>query len=71
VEYDDHQGLAHFPWGTCRMAAEPDAIAFACEAADADQLARVQHVIDAHVALFSRKAPLQVVWEATGRKSLR
>jgi hypothetical protein len=62
VNYDDTQGLAKFPWGVCRLTALDDAISFECEADDAEKMAQVQHVIDSHVALFSRKAPLSVVW---------
>lgn len=62
VDYDEAQGVAEFPAGVCRMRAEPGALCFECEAADADGLARLQHVIDAHVELFSRKAPLTVQW---------
>lgn len=67
VDYDDHQGLAKFPWGVCRLTALNGAIRFECEAADTESVARVQHVIDAHVALFSRKAPLCVVWDGEPR----
>lgn len=63
VAYDDTQGLARFPWGVCRLTALEDAIRFECEADDAEKLAQVQNVIDAHVALFSRKNPLRVAWE--------
>jgi hypothetical protein len=63
VLYDEHQGLATFPWGHCRLTALDDAITFDCQATDAEKLAQVQHVIDAHVALFARRAPLHVVWE--------
>lgn len=63
VNYDDHQGLARFPWGVCRLTALNGAIRFECEAEDTEAVARVQHVIDSHVALFSRKAPVCVVWD--------
>ncbi|WP_114968060.1 DUF2218 domain-containing protein [Rhodoferax ferrireducens] len=62
VNYDDTQGLAKFPWGICRLTALDDAIRFECEADDPEKMAQVQRVIDSHVALFSRKAPLSVVW---------
>lgn len=63
VVYDEHQGLAKFPWGDCRLTALADAITFDCQAADAEKLAQVQHVIDAHVALFARRTPLAVAWQ--------
>jgi uncharacterized protein len=66
VQYDEVQGLAHFPWGRCTLSAQADGIGFVCEADGADNMARVQHVIDSHVALFSRKTPLQVQWQGQG-----
>lgn len=63
VDYDAQQGVAEFAAGRCRMQAEPQALHFVCDAADAERLAQVRQVIDAHVALFSRKAPLHVDWE--------
>lgn len=64
VQYDDAQGVAHFPWGRCTLIAHEAGIGFVCEAEDAEMIARVQHVIDAHMALFSRKTPVLVQWEA-------
>lgn len=63
VQYDEHQGQAHFPWGDCAMRAEDGLLHLHCTASDAQHLARVRHVIDEHVALFSRKQPLQAVWQ--------
>lgn len=64
VEYDEQRGRAEFPWGVCRFVAEPDALRFDCEADDDERLERVRFAIDEHVKLFSRKAPLSVMWEA-------
>lgn len=64
VEYDEQRGLAHFPWGDCHLKAEADVLDFECSAVSAEELERVQYVIDEHIALFSRKAPLAVQWEA-------
>lgn len=64
VDYGEHTGLAHFPWGQCRLAADATHLHFDCEAADAEALARVQFAIDEHVKLFSRKAPLAVQWQS-------
>ena len=65
VAYDDHQGSAKFPWGLCRLTALEDSIRFECEADDAEKMAQVQNVIDAHVALLARRAPLTVSWGAS------
>ncbi|WP_298928537.1 DUF2218 domain-containing protein [uncultured Ramlibacter sp.] len=63
VSYDEHQGHAQFPWGTCRFTAESESLGFDCEAASIEELARVKFAIDEHIKLFSRKSPLQVAWE--------
>lgn len=62
VQYDEKQGDATFPWGRCLMFADEQALHFDCHAEDEDSLARVQHAIDAHVELFSRKKPMRVQW---------
>jgi hypothetical protein len=64
VQYDEVRGLAHFPWGRCTLTALEEGIRFVCEADDAEKMTQVRNVIDSHVVLFSRRAPLQVVWEA-------
>jgi hypothetical protein len=63
VEYDEQRGLAHFLWGDCCLLAEASALKFECSAETPELLERVQYVIDEHVALFSRKAPLSVHWK--------
>lgn len=64
VEYDEVRGDARFPWGACVLRADAGQLSFDCSAADAEALARVQHAIDSHVELFSRKSPLRVAWDA-------
>lgn len=64
VHHNAHQGDAAFPWGRCLLTADAALLRFDCQAADADQLARVQGAIDAHIELFSRKDPLRVDWQA-------
>ncbi len=62
VEHDETRGVAHFPWGSCTLTALEGGIEFVCEAVSHEQLERVRHVIDAHVSLFARRAPLQLQW---------
>ncbi|CAM3610134.1 DUF2218 domain-containing protein [Polaromonas hydrogenivorans] len=64
VAYDEQQGLAHFPWGECRLTAQQEALGFECTATSAEELERIQYVLDEHVALFSRKSPMAVQWQA-------
>lgn len=64
VHYDEHAGLAEFPWGRCELRAQGGTLHFACVADTDEALARVRHAIDEHVKLFSRKAPLAVHWQS-------
>lgn len=66
VTYDEQQGLAHFAWGDCRLTAQAEALGFECTATSAEQLGQIQFVLDEHVALFSRKSPMAVQWQAPG-----
>ncbi|MES2942319.1 MAG: DUF2218 domain-containing protein [Pseudomonadota bacterium] len=63
VSYDEHQGEAEFPWGHCQLKADASSLAFDCSAADPEQLARIRFAIDEHIKLFSRRAPMVVVWQ--------
>jgi hypothetical protein len=45
------------------LTALEEGIRFACEAEDAEKMTQVRNVIDSHVVLFSRRTPLQVVWD--------
>ncbi|SNR75734.1 hypothetical protein SAMN05192560_0912 [Methylobacillus rhizosphaerae] len=63
VEYDENRGLARFPWGNCTLQVANGALDLECEAATPEQLGRVQYVLDEHIALFSRRAPMTVVWQ--------
>ena len=68
VRYDEREGHAEFPWGTCRMWVDGQAgevaLHFDCTADTDEALARVRSAIDSHVALFSRKNPLIVRWQS-------
>lgn len=64
VEYDECQGLARFPWGDCRLTAQDGALGFECCSTSEEQLGRVRFVIDEHVAMFSRRSPMAVQWQA-------
>ncbi|MGE0799685.1 MAG: DUF2218 domain-containing protein [Lautropia sp.] len=68
VRYDEREGHAEFPWGTCRMWIEgPEGattLHFDCAAQTDEALARVRFAIDEHIRLFSRKNPLAVHWHS-------
>lgn len=62
VQYDDTHGEVTFPWGECGMRSDEKGIHFTCKAESPETLERVQNVIDEHVKLFARKAPLAIDW---------
>ena len=63
VEHDAKRGHARFPYGDCELFASNDALAFTCRAPDAESMARLREVIDLHVGMFSKRAPLRVAWD--------
>jgi uncharacterized protein len=63
VEYTDLQGLAHFPWGDCVLKAQEGALEFECHAMSDENLKQLQFVLNEHIALFSRRAPMTVHWQ--------
>ena len=71
VVNDEHQGRAALPSGPCRLWADSEALHFECEADGEEALARSRVIIDEHIKLFSRKAPLAVAWAPAGSNLAR
>lgn len=64
AQHDAAQGRAEFEWGCCWFTVRDQALDLELEAPDGECLQRLRGVIDAHVALFSRKQPMAVTWHA-------
>jgi hypothetical protein len=64
VSYDEAQGSIAFQAGTCRLAAEPDALVMTVEAADAADLPQLQDVVARHLLRFAFRQPPEIVWQA-------
>ncbi|MDZ7855890.1 DUF2218 domain-containing protein [Sphaerotilus sp.] len=63
ARHDEVQGEVLFPWGRCEFDVVEGGLAVRLSADDdAASLQRVREVVDAHVALFSRRQPLAVQW---------
>lgn len=56
------EGFADFGWGTCKLTATHASLLLRGEADEADQLARIEHVVRDHVERFGRRDGLQVQW---------
>jgi uncharacterized protein len=68
ARHDDLRGEVLFPWGRCEFEVLEAALEVRLLADDAAGLQRLREVVDAHVALFSRKLPVFVDWQEPGRK---
>ena len=63
VTYDALTGEAALPPGTARLRADEGGLDIEVTAADADKLARVQHIVEDHLLRFAfRDAPGPLVW---------
>ena len=62
VQFDERQAQACFPWGACHMQATAEDLVFRCQASSADTLQQLQTVLQAHLELLTRKAPLTCCW---------
>ncbi len=58
----ERRGEIEFPWGHCTVTASEHELSFQCRAADEAALAQVRNVLDLHLGMFSRKAPLRIDW---------
>lgn len=63
VEMTDTYGMLRLPWGVCTMEATPGALTLHAQAADEENLQRLQDLVAAHLARFSRRDPLTVSWQ--------
>lgn len=71
VEYDAERGRADFPFGVCRMQAEPDALMLHCEAPDATALARVESVVAVHLERFAWRENPAITWVSQPQEPAR
>jgi uncharacterized protein len=64
VEITPSQGRIPFNAGTCTLAADDARLTLEVEAASADDLARVQDVVERHLVRFAFRDPPKVQWSA-------
>ena len=63
AEWNAEEGNVTFPFGTCQLRAEPDALLLRVEAADAEALERGKDVVARHLEKFAAKDGLKVHWQ--------
>ena len=62
VRFDDVAGEIPLPMGPCRLRAEPDRLEIELEAAEPDQLDRMEEVVSDHLKRFAFREPFEVAW---------
>lgn len=62
AEYNDDRGTVQFGFGFCEMEAVGGALVLHVRADDAENFARVKHVVADHLERFSGDDKLQVQW---------
>lgn len=62
VEWSDTDGIVSLSWGQCTMQATPDTLTLRAEAADEENLQRVQDLVAGHLERFGRHDHLTVNW---------
>lgn len=62
VEFDDEQGVAHFPFGACHLRADHTHLSLLLDAPDAAQLQRLQQVLEQHLQLMRRAPDPALSW---------
>src|SRR5437660_7444179 len=66
AEWSEADGAISFdPWGTCTVAARADRLLLRVEAADEENLRRIQDVLTRDIDRFSRRERLTVHWHSS------
>jgi len=65
VRFDAESADVDFPFGTCRILRQDDRLDIACSAQDETSMAKMQHVMDEHLALMAKQPQLHVRWLST------
>ena len=71
AQCNEKRGTVVFPGGVCDMQATPAGLRFTLNADDENLLASGREVIDGHMALFTRKAPITLSWSAPSQAPVR
>ena len=61
TEFDDHKGTIRFPFGTCELSADDQALHLHCQASS-DELERLRAIIDRPLARLTTREPVALPW---------
>ena len=62
VEWSGTHGKLLLNWGQCTIQASPGTLALRAEAADQENLTRIQELVTARLERFGRREQLEVIW---------
>lgn len=65
VEWSDTHGSLILNWGQCTLQAIPGTLSLRAEAADQENLTRIQDLVAGRLEKFGRRAQLKVNWHLT------
>jgi hypothetical protein len=71
VEWSETHGIVSFGWGQCTMQAGSDTLTLRAQAADEENLLRVQDLVAGHLARFGRRDHLTVNWQRPSAPSVQ
>lgn len=71
AEWSETQGTISFDWGTCAVEATQDALLVRVEAADEENLRRIQEIITRDLTRFTKRDPVTVNWNRTETPSVQ
>lgn len=67
AEWTDSYGIIRTSWGECTLRSSPGALTVHVEAADDDNLRRLQDLIASRLERFGRRDRLTVTWQRPGK----
>jgi hypothetical protein len=63
AEWSDTFGILRLNWGECTIQANPDTLILSAQAADEENLQRIQELIGGRLEKFGRRDHLKVTWQ--------
>jgi hypothetical protein len=66
VEWSETHGTVNFGWGQCTMETAQDMLMLRAEAADEENLQRIQDLVAGRLERIGRRDHLTVIWQGTG-----
>jgi hypothetical protein len=66
VEWSESRGIVDFGWGQCTMRADAGTLTLHAEAADQENLRRVQDIVARDIERFGKRDHLAVTWNRLG-----